>query len=72
MTATDIDCGVNSPVTYSLSAPGVIPPEKFAINEQTGVIFLTQQLDYETDVVHEFPVMATGTGKWLLRPRVPI
>mgnify|MGYP001792454806 CR=1 FL=1 len=68
MTATDTDCGTNSIISFSLSAPGVVAPDEFEINADTGVIRLSKALDFETKPIHEFPVTVTDQGTSPPRP----
>ena len=59
--ATDQDNGTNAAITYSLSSTSMIP---FAINSSTGVLYVNETLDADTEPsMYSFTVIATdGDG----------
>ena len=68
VSATDLDIGSNAAITYSIVHTGLNDSSLFfAINSSTGVITLAKSLDYETDKVHRFVVLATDGGRIPLR-----
>ncbi|WAR00850.1 DS-like protein [Mya arenaria] len=56
--ATDPDCGVNGQIHYSLAGLSSF----FTIEEFTGRICISQQLDFESHELFEFSVIATDSG----------
>jgi protocadherin-16/23 len=59
VSATDPDCGLNSPVAYRIGInQGFAHPEQFTIQNTTGDICIVAALDYETKPSYEFPVVA--------------
>ncbi len=66
--ADDIDMGSNAALTYSILYTGLNDSSQFfSINSSTGSIYLQKGLDYETQMVHRFVVLATDAGKVTLR-----
>nr|XP_061786355.1 protocadherin gamma-A12-like [Nerophis lumbriciformis] len=67
--ATDADSGSNGLITYSLSKMKGSAADIFKIDEKTGTIYVSGQLDYEKDRKYEMRVEAkdqgglTGTSK---------
>uniref|UniRef100_A0A672YHI9 Cadherin domain-containing protein n=1 Tax=Sphaeramia orbicularis TaxID=375764 RepID=A0A672YHI9_9TELE len=67
--ATDADSGSNGLITYSLSKMKGSATDIFSIDENTGMISVSGQIDYERDRKHELRVEAkdkgglTGTSK---------
>ena len=61
ITATDMDEGDNSHVSYRLNSPNSQNPV-FTINEFTGQLFLTSSLDYEKDTDYQLEVFAQDQG----------
>ncbi|KAK5865746.1 hypothetical protein PBY51_019991 [Eleginops maclovinus] len=51
----------NSGLTYSLEAEAGFPPAPFRIHPTTGWLYLSQNLDYETESVFRFRVLASAT-----------
>ncbi|MEQ2272563.1 hypothetical protein XENORESO_000308, partial [Xenotaenia resolanae] len=50
----------NSGLTYSLEAEAGFPPPPFRINPKTGWLYLSSNLDYETDSRYRFQVLSTS------------
>ncbi|KAG8014658.1 Protocadherin-16, partial [Nibea albiflora] len=50
----------NSGLTYSLVAEAGFPPPPFRIHPQTGWLYLSHNLDYETESMFRFRVLATA------------
>ncbi|MED6291640.1 hypothetical protein CHARACLAT_025623, partial [Characodon lateralis] len=50
----------NSGLTYSLEAEAGFPPPPFRINPKTGWLYLSNNLDYETDSRYRFQVLSTS------------
>ncbi|XP_041838939.1 protocadherin-23 [Melanotaenia boesemani] len=50
----------NSGLTYSLEAETGFPPAPFRINSKTGWLYLSHNLDYETESRYRFQVLATS------------
>ncbi|XP_013766093.1 protocadherin beta-1-like, partial [Pundamilia nyererei] len=67
--ATDADSGSYGHITYSLSEMKESAADIFRINENTGIIYVSGQIDYEKDKKYELRVEAkdhgglTGTSK---------
>ncbi|KAM8910651.1 protocadherin gamma-A4-like isoform 20-T20 [Spinachia spinachia] len=67
--ATDADSGLNGIITYSLSKTKGNAGNVFSIDESTGTVFVSGQIDYEKDRKYEVRVEAkdqgglTGTSK---------
>uniref|UniRef100_A0A3B4YM88 Dachsous cadherin-related 2 n=1 Tax=Seriola lalandi dorsalis TaxID=1841481 RepID=A0A3B4YM88_SERLL len=51
---------LNSGLTYSLEAEAGFPPAPFRVHPKTGWLYLSQNLDYETESVYRFRVSATS------------
>ncbi|KAM8848078.1 LOW QUALITY PROTEIN: protocadherin gamma-A11-like [Synchiropus picturatus] len=60
--ATDADSGLNGLITYSLSKMKGNAAEIFRINEKTGTISVSGQIDYEKDKKFELRVEAKDQG----------
>ncbi|XP_013393116.1 protein dachsous [Lingula anatina] len=59
VSASDPDCGVNAQVTYLIATSlGFQHPGDLDIQNGTGKICITRQLDFERKSSYEFPVMA--------------
>lgn len=57
--AFDLDAGDNGRlVAFMINGS----EDKFAVNNQTGSLVLISELDYETQISHEFIVMAIDGG----------
>lgn len=69
LSAYDLDCGLNASVRFSLMAtnradlPLTNRLSAFALNESTGELCLTSQLDYEQRHFYELIVMAANPGQ---------
>lgn len=50
----------NSGLTYSLEAEAGFPPAPFRIHPKTGWLYLSHNLDYETESMFRFRVLATA------------
>lgn len=50
----------NSGLTYSLEAEVGFPPAPFRIHPKTGWLYLSHSLDYETESMYRFRVLATA------------
>lgn len=50
----------NSGLTYSLEAEAGFPPAPFRVHPRTGWLYLSQNLDYETESMYRFRVLATA------------
>ncbi|XP_077387676.1 protocadherin gamma-A10-like isoform X6 [Festucalex cinctus] len=67
--ATDADSGSNGLITYSLSKMKGSAADKFSIDEKTGTIYVSGEIDYEKNKKYEVRVEAkdqgglTGTSK---------
>ncbi|XP_041845416.1 protocadherin gamma-A5-like [Melanotaenia boesemani] len=67
--ATDADSGSNGVITYSLSKMKGIADDIFTIDQNTGTIYVSGQIDYEKNKKYELRVEAkdqgglTGIGK---------
>ncbi|XP_030594752.1 protocadherin gamma-A4-like isoform X20 [Archocentrus centrarchus] len=67
--ATDADSGTNGLITYSLSEMKESAADTFSIDENSGTIYVSGQIDYEKDRKYELRVEAkdygglTGTSK---------
>lgn len=59
VSALDRDQGENGYITYSVSSPQPLP---FAINQFSGVVSTTQELDFESSESFEFVVRASDWG----------
>ncbi|XP_037833367.1 protocadherin gamma-A3 isoform X2 [Kryptolebias marmoratus] len=70
--ATDADSGLNGLITYNLSKMKGRTADVFAIDEKTGGIYVSGQIDYEKDRKYELRIEAkdqgglTGTSKVIL------
>lgn len=67
VTATDSDDGENGQIIYMLhskqqSGPGSTGLSNFAINRQTGWIYVSKPLDFESHELHELVVIARDMG----------
>lgn len=51
----------NSDLTYSLEAEAGFPPAPFRIHPKTGWLYLSHSLDYETESMFRFRVLAKAT-----------
>ncbi|KAG7237073.1 hypothetical protein INR49_032818 [Caranx melampygus] len=49
----------NSGLTYSLESEAGFPPPPFRVHPKTGWLYLSQNLDYETESMYRFRVLAT-------------
>ncbi|XP_053612955.1 protein dachsous isoform X2 [Plodia interpunctella] len=58
MSAIDPDCGVNAMINYTLGDA----TRQFGVKPNTGDLCIAEPLDYETNKVYEFPVVATDRG----------
>lgn len=59
VSALDPDQGENGYITYSISSPQLLP---FIINQFSGIISTTQELDFESTESFEFVVRASDWG----------
>ncbi|KAI9525461.1 hypothetical protein NQZ68_006008 [Dissostichus eleginoides] len=50
----------NSGLTYSLEGEAGFPPAPFRVHPNTGWLYLSQSLDYETESMFRFRVLASG------------
>ncbi|XP_034544310.1 protocadherin-23 [Notolabrus celidotus] len=50
----------NSGITYSLEGEAGFPPAPFRVHPKTGWLYLSEGLDYETESVFRFRVLATS------------
>ncbi|XP_037833373.1 protocadherin gamma-A3 isoform X10 [Kryptolebias marmoratus] len=70
--ATDADSGSNGLIAYSLSKMKGRTSEIFSVDEKTGIIYVSGQIDYEKDRKYELRVEAkdqgglTGTSKIII------
>ncbi|XP_033127144.1 protocadherin Fat 4-like [Anneissia japonica] len=62
VTATDADDGSNAELEYSIVEDGGFGEDVFQINSETGVISLTEKLDYETRAYYALTVQASDKG----------
>ncbi|XP_030224460.1 protocadherin alpha-2-like [Gadus morhua] len=63
LSATDLDDGVNSELLYSFAAKGrVDPSDKFSLNEETGVITVKSNIDFEENQAYDIRVQAKDKG----------
>ncbi|XP_059918639.1 protocadherin alpha-2-like [Gadus macrocephalus] len=63
LSATDLDDGVNSELLYSFAAKGrVDPSDKFSLNEETGVITVKSNIDFEESQAYDIRVEAKDKG----------
>ncbi|XP_061755811.1 protocadherin gamma-A11-like isoform X9 [Nerophis ophidion] len=60
--ATDADSGSNGLITYSLSKKKGSAAQIFNIDEKTGTVFVSGQIDYEKDRKYEVRVEAKDQG----------
>ncbi|CAG5115641.1 unnamed protein product, partial [Candidula unifasciata] len=60
VSATDPECGTNSPVTYKMARMQA-PPREFKVNPTTGEVCVQSELDYEVASSYQFQVEATDT-----------
>ena len=60
--ATDIDSAENATIMFSISINAF-----FGINPLTGELYLTSELDYETDTIHTLIITAVDTGTPVLQ-----
>ncbi|XP_078800590.1 protocadherin-23-like isoform X2 [Oryzias latipes] len=60
--ATDPDLGDNGRVTYEINRRQSDLNHVFSINETTGVVYLNQKLDFETQPFHELIIRARDNG----------
>lgn len=60
--ALDPDLGDNGRVTYEINRRQSDPNHVFSINETTGLVYLNQQLDFETQPFHELIIRAQDNG----------
>lgn len=51
----------HSGLTYSLQAEDGFPPAPFRVHPKTGWLYLSHNLDYETESVYRFRVLATAS-----------
>lgn len=59
VSALDLDQGENGYITYSISSPQLLP---FIINQFSGIVSTTQELDFESTESFEFVVRASDWG----------
>lgn len=64
VSATDPECGTNSPVTYKMARMQASPKE-FRVNANSGAICIRSELDYEVASSYQFQVEATDSGLWM-------
>ncbi|XP_020495326.2 protocadherin-23 [Labrus bergylta] len=50
----------NSGITYSMEGDAGFPPAPFRVHPKTGWLYLSESLDYETESVFRFRVLATS------------
>ena len=63
LSATDLDEGVNSELVYSFAAKGrVDPSDKFSLNEETGVITVKSNIDFEEKQAYDIRVQVKDKG----------
>ena len=63
LSATDLDEGVNSELVYSFAAKGRVDPnDKFSLNEETGVITVKSNIDYEEKQAYDIRVQVKDKG----------
>uniref|UniRef100_A0A3B4UYU7 Protocadherin 2 alpha b 9 n=1 Tax=Seriola dumerili TaxID=41447 RepID=A0A3B4UYU7_SERDU len=63
LNATDLDKGVNGELVYSFTESGRLnPDDKFALNDNTGVITVKGNIDYEENQAYEIRVQARDKG----------
>lgn len=62
LTATDIDEGVNSQISYHIDRTQSDPTSVFEVDSQSGRIYLNQKLDFENKVQHKIILVATDGG----------
>ena len=58
--ATDLDCGINSEVSYHIKETNI---HSFRINEKTGDMCIVRELDHEIQNSYGFTVIASDKGK---------
>lgn len=59
--ATDKDSGVNSEIKYSIQKGAY---ESFAIDNVTGIVVVSSQLDYDKKNTYRIQITATDLGKF--------
>ena len=59
--ATDADNATNDAVLYSISSGNT--DDAFYLNSKTGVLYVAQDLDYETQPTYSLTIVATDTGE---------
>ena len=62
VSATDPDCGVNAMVNYTLGEGFSNKLMEFDIRSGTGEICISGDLDFESRMFFEFPIVATDRG----------
>ncbi|CAL8354930.1 unnamed protein product [Merluccius merluccius] len=63
LSSTDLDEGVNSELVYSFTAKGrVDPSDKFSLNEETGVITVKSNIDFEEKQAYDIRVQVKDKG----------
>ncbi|XP_056455870.1 protocadherin alpha-2-like isoform X5 [Gadus chalcogrammus] len=63
LSATDLDDGVNSELVYSFAAKGrKDPSDAFSLNEETGVITIKANIDFEENQAYDIRVQAKDKG----------
>ncbi len=60
--ATDIDSGENGKIRYHIDNQRSDPEERFGVNAVSGVIYVNNQLDYESNNAYELIVVAQDNG----------
>ena len=60
--ATDLDCGLNSVVHYSIKESGSVAADAFSVERDTGRICITRGLDHERQSSYDFTVVAADRG----------
>ena len=59
--ATDADNATNDAVIYSISSGNI--NNTFHINPKSGVVYIAQDLDYESETIYTLTIIATDTGE---------
>ncbi|XP_046896500.1 protocadherin Fat 4 [Hypomesus transpacificus] len=70
VTATDSDSGLNSDITYSITATN--NHGTFSISPNTGSIFLVKKLDYETQSLYKLNITAKDNGRPSRSSSIPV
>uniref|UniRef100_A0A3B4E9G9 FAT atypical cadherin 1a n=1 Tax=Pygocentrus nattereri TaxID=42514 RepID=A0A3B4E9G9_PYGNA len=72
VSARDLDSGSNKEISYQLYAKNGTISDHFRIDGQSGVIWTTALLDYETEPMHELTVRALDGGAFQLYSEVMV